>query len=57
MRTAIENTQFDNVERVTASFGVAFFTQSDDQESLVKRADDALYKAKKFGRNKVEIIE
>jgi len=38
---------------VTASFGIASFEKTDDAESVTKRADDRLYKAKETGRNKV----
>jgi diguanylate cyclase (GGDEF)-like protein len=40
----------------TASFGVTIFTKGDTMESIIKRADDALYKAKMSGRNKVVIL-
>ena len=36
---------------ITASFGVVEFTSQDDISSLLKRADEALYKAKGKGRN------
>jgi diguanylate cyclase (GGDEF)-like protein len=41
---------------VTASFGVAQFVQEDKEnfESLVRRADAALFEAKGLGRNRVE---
>ena len=38
---------------VTASFGVAELHQSDDSETIVRRADEKLYEAKCSGRNKV----
>ncbi len=38
----------------TASFGVATLRGIETFEDLIKRADDALYKAKNTGRNKVE---
>ena len=45
------------VDKLTASFGVTAFREGDDLNSLLKRVDDALYQAKKNGRNRVEILE
>ncbi len=39
----------------TVSLGVARFSDQDDAASILKRADDALYRAKEKGRNRVEI--
>jgi diguanylate cyclase (GGDEF)-like protein len=43
--------------RVTASFGIASYPESKarDGEDLVRRADRALYRAKKTGKNRVEL--
>ncbi|MNF02962.1 diguanylate cyclase [compost metagenome] len=41
------------LDSVTASFGVAFAKTGDTLESLLTRADDALYQAKRNGRNQV----
>lgn len=42
--------------RLSASFGVVELTAADrDSESLLKRADDALYRAKHEGRNRVAV--
>ena len=38
--------------RVTASFGVAQIEEGDNSDSVVKRADEALYDAKNSGRNR-----
>ena len=40
---------------VTCSFGVASLEKPDTKETLLKRADEALYEAKKTGRNKVVV--
>jgi diguanylate cyclase (GGDEF)-like protein len=56
LRLAIAGHQFDTVGKVTASFGVAAFEPQDDLNSLLKRADDALYRAKDKGRNRVETL-
>ena len=56
LRRAIAEHHFDKVDRLTVSFGVTIFGLADDLESLLKRVDDALYLAKKQGRNRVEIL-
>jgi len=40
--------------KTTASFGVATLREKETIEDLIGRADDALYKAKNTGRNRVE---
>ncbi|TNF45244.1 MAG: GGDEF domain-containing protein [Epsilonproteobacteria bacterium] len=43
---------------ITASFGITQYTYRDTNiEKVTRRADEALYQAKKAGRNRVEIIE
>jgi len=53
LRIIIENTTFQYIKNITASFGVASFKDEESVDLLVKRADKALYKAKNSGRNKV----
>lgn len=53
IRFSIENYKFDGLGTRTASFGVAEYFPGESQESLIKRADDALYEAKRSGRNNV----
>ena len=51
LKQDIEQHSF-KIGRVTASFGVAEFNvTSDDQQSLLERADRAMYQAKSDGRN------
>ena len=47
-----------NIEdKLTVSFGVAQFEEGEDKINFFERADEALYKAKKMGRNKVEVYK
>lgn len=41
--------------RPTVSVGIAFLRLADNLQSLVKRADEAMYRAKKSSKNRVEI--
>ncbi|WP_438971931.1 diguanylate cyclase domain-containing protein, partial [Methylophaga sp.] len=45
--------QLEDIGGVTASLGVAAFRTTDSPDSFLRRADDALYRAKDTGRNKV----
>lgn len=56
LRTVIASRVFASVQTVTASFGVAGFEPHDGATSLLKKVDDALYKAKEKGRNRIEVI-
>lgn len=53
LRVAVEACTVDGM-RTTASFGVAAFIAGDDADSLLTAADEALYRAKESGRNRVE---
>lgn len=54
LRVAVENEYFETIGYITISFGVAVMQAGDDEISLFKRADKALYTAKNSGRNRVE---
>ena len=55
LRAAIEAHIFPEVGTITCSFGVAEYQPGDTAETLVERADKALYCAKVNGRNRVEM--
>ena len=56
LRMKTEEYDFSHVETMTVSFGVTQFIDGDDETTFIKRADDALYMAKKNGRNRVEVL-
>jgi len=51
LRKHIEIEKFDIVENITCSFGVTKFLPNDTLDSIIQRADGALYDAKNSGRN------
>ena len=54
LRKSISEYRFTNVGKKTASFGITTCSDKCTFESMINRADKALYKAKSAGRNKVE---
>ena len=54
LRLTIEKRRFPGVGRVTCSFGVAQLGSDENDDRFTQRADDALYRAKEQGRNRVE---
>ena len=55
LRIAIAGHAFPGAGPLTASFGVAAYRNGDSRDSLLERADAALYSAKRNGRNRVEV--
>lgn len=59
IRKAVENTSFDmdgSPVKTTVSIGVASFPDhTDSTDALIKHADDALYRSKKEGKNRVTL--
>lgn len=53
IRQCFENTTFPKARTQTVSIGVSQAKENDTLDSLCMRVDDALYKAKKTGKNKV----
>lgn len=53
LRQVVENSPFNGIGTLTASFGVATVSGAETLASVLKRADRALYLAKGGGRNRV----
>ena len=60
LRTIIKQVEMKdsagNVFAITVSQGLAGWERGEDTSSLISRADEALYKAKEKGRNRVQIL-
>ncbi len=57
IRTDIEDSNLiENGHVVTSSIGMAVYRQNEGWDQWLKRADDAMYKAKKSGKNQVILI-
>jgi diguanylate cyclase (GGDEF)-like protein len=55
VRERISSAQWPGAIHVTCSFGVAEWHRGEDLNEGIKRADDAMYRAKQNGRDRVEI--
>jgi len=53
IREIVEKISFTRNFNITISIGASEVTQGDTQDSLIIRADEALYESKRTGRNKV----
>ena len=56
IRALIENSRFLPNESITISLGVVEKNKDIDPKTLMKRLDEAMYKSKQAGRNRVEYI-
>lgn len=56
IRKSVEDFPFEEIGKMTVSLGVAEFRQTDDNETILKRVDSAMYLAKENGRNRCEVI-
>jgi len=54
IRIAIENYKAENIPaQITASFGISKLEDGDNETSFIKKADVALYQAKREGKNRI----
>ncbi|ADR34638.1 diguanylate cyclase with PAS/PAC sensor [Sulfuricurvum kujiense DSM 16994] len=53
LRFGFSSHEFEEIGYKTASFGVALFEDEDTIESLIVKADNALYDSKRLGKNRV----
>ena len=53
LRALISEHTFDRIDHLSCSFGVAAYQDGDDLDSVLRRADQRLYMAKRLGKNRV----
>jgi len=53
LRVVISDHSFEKIGHLSCSFGVASYKEGDDLDSVIRRADERLYFAKRSGKNKV----
>lgn len=58
MRATIENTPIESIGQITASIGVGtLLTHTDNVDELLELVDQAMYRAKRNGRNQVQVAQ
>ncbi len=57
LRTAVSDFDFGEPGHMSCSFGVAEYILEEEMDSIIKDADEALYFAKKNGRDQVSIFD
>ena len=55
LRATVEKHKFSEINHITCSIGVSQYHRIENKTTLFKRVDEALYKAKNKGRNRVEM--
>lgn len=57
LRTRVSSYSFPNKNQLTISLGVSLYQEGEDAATFIERADAAMYRAKRGGRNRVETQE
>ena len=55
LRKSIAQCQLSVAGHQTSSFGLSLYRQGDENKDIIARADQALYRAKKHGKNRSEL--
>ncbi|PHR57844.1 MAG: hypothetical protein COA44_05055 [Arcobacter sp.] len=55
LKKTINEMAFKDIGRQSASFGISKFKEDDSLDTLFQRADEALYRAKNKGRDRIEV--
>jgi len=55
LQEELSRISFTPVQKITLSFGLTVFKDGDTKDSILNRADEALYRAKENGRDRYEI--
>ena len=55
LRIQIEAYPFPHIKKLTASLGITCYQNDDAESAIISRVDNALYRAKQLGRNRLEI--
>ncbi|MBA3025545.1 MAG: diguanylate cyclase [Sulfurimonas sp.] len=56
LQKGLTQISFLPIEQLTLSFGLTEYRTGDSKDTLLRRADEALYKAKRNGKNRYEVV-
>lgn len=56
LQTEFNKIIFDEAGNITASYGITQVRKEDSPDDIIRRSDYAMYKAKKNGRNRIEVL-